>query len=365
MIAKLGLKTLIIAHQKDLLEQFKNSFLAFSNVGEMLDGSSSEPAYAKRKKRDASGRIYGYFQDYDNPEELDVCFLCWQTFASKYGPERIKAYRDTWGLVIVDEIHRAGSLKYASVVNRLNARHRMGLTGTVERADEHEKIVHDIVGPVTAVGKVEQITCAVTVIKTGAEIKFDIKEPLPFLHKRIYNAPGRMDIVLKYLQQDINDGFSNCVAFHRYSVAQLEDFTDTLKCMGIRAEAFYGTMNKNREDVLNSFRDGSIQVAVCNNSMLTGIDVPRWNAYYACFPSASVVFNEDNDLSGNVYQEFSRIRTPFRYEDGRKKKFGLIRDFVDNNGFCNGSFKKRLKAYRHQGFAVEFFEAPREKDHGF
>lgn len=362
LIAKLGLKTLITAHQKDLLDQFYNSFLAFSNITDLIGGSASEPQFARRKKRDASGRIVGYFQDYDNPEELDVCFLCWQTFGSKFGPERIKAHRDSWGLVIVDEVHRSGSLKYASIVNKINARHRLGLTGTVERTDEHEKVIHDIIGPVTAEGKVEQIPCGVTVIKTGAEIKFDITEPLPYLHKRIYKNEKRMELVTKYLQQDIADGMFICVAFHRYSVKQLEDYTDTLKCMGIQAEAFYGTMRKDRESVLDSFRSGEVQVAVCNNSMLTGIDIPRWNCYYSCFPNASVVFNENKDLSGNFYQEFSRIRTPFRYEDGRKKKFGIIRDFVDDNGFCFGSFKKRLKAYRHQGFPVEFFEAPKEKD---
>ena len=368
IMTKLGLKTLVTAHQDDILDQFYTSFLEFSNINDLLEGTAAQPGFATRKKRDATGRIIGYFKDYDNPEVLDVCFLCWQTFGSKYGAERIAKYKNAWGLLLVDEVHRSGSLKYAGIVNKINARHRLGLTGTVERSDEHEKVIHDVIGPVTAYGKVEQIPCMVTAIKTRQAITYDLSEPLPYLHKRIYKNQKRMDIVLKFLKKDVKEGLSICLAFHRYSVKQLEDFTDTLKCMGYRAEAFYGTMKRDRKEVLESFRDGSIQIAVCNNSMLTGIDIPRWNCFYACFPSASVVFNEQKELSGNFYQEFSRIRTPFRYEDGKKKKFGIIRDFVDDNGFCWGSYKKRLKAYRHQGFAVETLSAPlppKEERHVF
>ena len=92
LITKLGLKTLIVTHQKDLLEQYHNSLLKFTDIEQQRD-ALLEYHHGKvntRKKRDARGQICGYFQDYDNPEELDVCLLCWQTFASAaYGSERL------------------------------------------------------------------------------------------------------------------------------------------------------------------------------------------------------------------------------------------------------------------------------------
>jgi hypothetical protein len=86
--------------------------------------------------------------------------------------------------------------------------------------------------------------------------------------------------------------------------------------------------------------------------MLTGIDVPRWNVYYSAFPTSNIVFNEDGKLSGNFYQEFSRIRTPFTYEDGTVKTEGIIRDYVDNNSLCFGMYKKRYRAYTNQQFKI-------------
>jgi hypothetical protein len=93
--------------------------------------------------------------------------------------------------------------------------------------------------------------------------------------------------------------------------------------------------------------------------MLTGIDVPRWDTYYSAFPTSNIVFNEEGNLSGNFYQEFSRIRTPFTSEDGKVKKEGLIRDYVDNNSLCFGSYKKRYRAYTNQQFKLEVVKLDR------
>lgn len=351
LITQLRKKTLIVTHQQDLLQQFYNSFVTFSNVQQLWDQQSSLPK-APKHKRDATEKIVGFFSDYDNPEELDVCLLCWQTFASKHSVERLEKYRDHWGLLVVDEAHRMGGLKFASTMNKLNPRHRLGLTGTVERTDAHEKVVMDILGPVVAEGRVKQVPCEVVAIKTKIAVSFSMQEPFVKLFKRLYVKP-RIEIILKWLRQDVEDGRYICVAFHRYSVKQLNHFVQLLQAEGMKAEAFYGGMKKNREKVLNEFRDGTLQVAVCNSSMLTGIDVPRWNTYYCMFPSGNVVFNEAGQLSGNYYQEFSRVRTPFIDENGEMKKYGLIRDFVDDNGFCQGTFRKRMKAYVNQGFTVQ------------
>jgi len=361
LLTKLGYKTLIVAHQIDLLEQFYASFLAFTNAEEILDVSP------KQRKKDATGRIFGFFDAYDNPEQLDVCLLCWQTFASKaHGADRLREYGSTWGLVIVDECHKVGGTVYARTVNRLHARHRLGLTGTVERVDGREFLLKDIIGGVVAEGRVATIPCKVVVTHTAIPIKYSFSEPFPYLFKRLFKAKGRMDIVLNDLQKDVDDGRYICFAFHRYSIQQLCEWTKTLQLLGIKAEAFYGSC-RDREGVLTRARTGETQVLVCNSQMLTGIDIPRWNTYYSAFPTANIVFNDDGKLSGNFYQEFSRIRTPYTYENGKEKTEGIIRDYVDNNSMCFGSYKKRYRAYKNQDFNIEIIKlqpppAPTELD---
>jgi superfamily II DNA or RNA helicase len=511
LMTKVGCKTVIIAHQKDLLEQYYKSFTDFTNVKDVQSIKKGQ------HKTDATGRVYGYFDDYYNPEELDVCLLCWQTFASKYGDARIEAFCKTWGTVIVDECHpyntpvlidydkymsigevyenpsithvlsynldtkqierkkiverrcheserarvsvrvrgerglavisptdnhkyyvsgkgyvqakdlcsgdklitlestseleveavtdadipkdkrvynlevennhnyfvmahrmteegrikrtttpilvsnchKLGGICYAKVINRLHSRHRMGLTGTVERVDGREFLLKDIIGPVVARGKVKTIPCEVEIVHTGVPIKYTFAEPLVRLYKRIYRAEGRMDIVLKYIYKDVQAGRYICFAFHRQSVADLVEWTEKLQNLGFKAEAFYGSC-KDRKGVLKRARSGETQILVCNSQMLTGIDVPRWDAYYSAFPTSNVVFTDDN-LSGNFYQEFSRIRTPFTYEDGRVKKCGIIRDFVDTHSFCYGSYRKRYKAYENQGFNINVIKLKEKK----
>ncbi len=344
ILTKLKKKTLIITHQVDLLEQFYKSLEKFTNVTDI--------AQPPKRSRDATGRIVGYFQDYDNPEELDVCLLCWQTLASKqYGNERILKYKNTWGLLIIDECHRLGGLQYARIVNRLAAKHRLGLTGTVERSDGREFLLHAIIGPVVAEGRVATIDCQVHITHTNCLINYSFTDPLPYLYKRIYNDKVRMQIILDDLLLDVKNGRYICFAFHRCSTKQLNHWTESLKCLGISAEAFYGAC-RDREGVLQRARSGETQVLVCNSQMLTGIDVPRWNTYYSAFPSGNVVFNSVGLLSGSFYQEFSRIRTPFTYEDGQKKSAGIIRDYVDNNKFCFATYRKRYKAYKNQQFSI-------------
>lgn len=347
VITKLKKKTLIVAHQVDLLKQFYASFSAFTNLSEVVQVDK------KQKKRDATGRVIGFFHHYDNPEELDVCLLCWQTFASKaHGAERIRKYGKTWGTVIVDECHKVGGTCYARTVNRLAARYRLGLTGTVERVDGREFLLKDIIGDVVAEGKVATIPCKVVITHTGIPIKYSFGEPRPWLYKRLYNATDRMDIILEDLSRDADAGRYICFAFHRCSVQQLCAWTKKLQLLGYDAESFYGTCN-DREGVLRRARSGETQILVCNSQMLTGIDVPRWDTFYSAFPTSNVVFNDDGQLSGNYYQEFSRIRTPFQYEDGRVKKEGIIRDYVDINSACYASYKKRYRAYTNQKFSIE------------
>lgn len=361
LITKLGLKTLIVTHQKDLLEQYHQSLLAFTDVDEkreeyreankFIHFPNGQVKNRNQRNRDARGQICGYFQDYDNPEELDICLLCWQTFASVYGDERILKYKNTWGFNIIDEVHRGNSNVYAKVINNLAPRYRLGLTGTVERSDHREFIVRDIIGPVVAEGRTETIPCTVTIIPTDVDIKYKFPEPLPWLHKRIYKAKGRMETVLQWLMKDVEAGYFICFAFHSGSTPQLLQWREHLRLHDIKAEAFWGKC-PNRDAVLGMARRGEISVLICNRSMLTGIDIPRWNCFYNAFPTSNVVFDEENRLSGNYYQEFSRIRTPFTYEDGKVKSEAIIRDFIDRNGYCYGSLKKRKSAYDNQKFKI-------------
>ena len=49
-------------------------------------------------------------------------------------------FKNHWGLIIFDEIHKMGATEFSKVVSMFPARYRLGLSGTVERADKRENV---------------------------------------------------------------------------------------------------------------------------------------------------------------------------------------------------------------------------------
>jgi hypothetical protein len=234
----------------------------------------------------------------------------------------------------------------------------------VERKDGLEFITKEVLGPVTAQGRVKQVPCKVEVYQTGYKIPSNPSEALAKVLKKYYAWEDRTQRIIDMIVEDAAKGYYICVAFHPSSNEQLVEFTDRLNWALVgtdkKAESFYGK-SRNREALMQRAIDGETHILVCNSQMLTGIDIPRWNMFYNIFPESNVVFNDDGDLSGNYYQKFSRIRTPFDYENGTKKAYGIIKDILDDGSFGRGTFKYRLDAYKHQGFQVDFFKWPSTK----
>jgi len=85
IMLKLGLKTLVLAHQQDLLDQFYRTLEEFTDITEYDDGVTY-----------LSSKNWGDIKKYD------VCLSTWQLF-NKSGKNAMRRYRDAFGLVIVDE----------------------------------------------------------------------------------------------------------------------------------------------------------------------------------------------------------------------------------------------------------------------
>jgi superfamily II DNA or RNA helicase len=125
LVVDLGYKTLILAHQDDLLDQFLTTFRGDADNKPMTNVKDIE----KFQRRKLIGKCKT-LADYNN---YDVCLATYQQFLGKHGAKRLKHVKNLFPVIIVDEAHRGGATGYSSVLNNLNCRHRFGLTSTALR----------------------------------------------------------------------------------------------------------------------------------------------------------------------------------------------------------------------------------------
>jgi superfamily II DNA or RNA helicase len=314
IVQKLKQKTLIIANQRELLVQWKKEF---SNVVTNCGTVATE-----------KHPVVGIMKKWSDIDKYDIVLSTWQIW--NRNPKKIHKYRNSFGLIFVDEIHRCNADCPKNVISQFNCRYKGGVTATVERKDGRQYYMDFIVGPVTASVETEQMKCKVCQVKTGLPIQMCM---WTYYINRLCKSPERNKMIIKLAYRLSKQGRYIVIGSDRTN--HIKMLTRRLKKIGVKAAAFYSGC-KDRNDILDRAKQGKIQVFVANRSMLTGINVPIWD----CFMNVLPINNEPT-----YYQQFSRIRTPMK-----GKPMPIIYDFVDDNGVSIGLFQKRCKQYKSEGF---------------
>ena len=328
-----GLKTLFLCHQDDLSKQAIKTFYDMTNVKELEE----EKGYP----------IIGIVEDLTDLDKYDICFMTYQKLISKKNFKLLKEkYKDSFGMVLVDEVHKAAAEKYSSVINNFNSYFRLGWSGTIERKDELHIVNEFVLGPVIASGETAQVPCTVHVVRTNITLPFHPRpgvkrDKMFFIKLFAYLAENqdRNTLITDYIASFANAGHSSVALTNR--VAQADLIVSRLVKLGIAAEAFHAKKFKNKkakEECLNRCRSGETKVLVAYRTMMLGIDVPRWTAVFNLSPIAN---------APNVFQEVCRVRTPF---PGKVR--GYIVDFVDNNMITINCYRARRKEYIKQNFEI-------------
>jgi len=317
LICQTNLKTLILVNQEDLARQFEARFRSATNVGKL--------------EREHGRRIIGYATKWSEFKEYDVVIATWQKF--HVNRKKLLKYRDTFGLVVVDEVHRFASECSPSIVDNFNAKYRIGMTATPERKDQRDVIIKNIVGPVTVRGKTKQVPLFIRIVNTKFCPKFG--RWTTYVSK-IMKSKTRNNISLDLIEKDVKAGRHVLVVVTR--VKHMEDLKAELLKRGIKTDIFRGGIanKKLRQQVIEDASSGKILVTIANRQLLTGIDVPLWDSMHILIPSAN---------PPNHYQEFSRVRTPLP-----GKMFAIVYEYLDAHGASNGCYRKRHSLYINKEF---------------
>ena len=305
---KAGLKTLILTHQEDLLDQFMRTFRQFTNLGDLENDGSRPVILARTRQEILEGNA-------------DVILATYQKFLSLRGKDDLDALAERFGCVIVDEVHRGNAHGYASVLSRLRPSRFYGCTGTVERKDGLEYIVDYIIGPVVVRVDAEEMVPRVTVHKSAMKRKPRATQWTAIIRGLCRDEDRNMQLV-RNIVRDVKAGHSVLVpvTFRWYAEALVEEINrnwmETSEAQYPIAECFYRYPSEEMKTaVLDRARSGETRVIVAIRQMLLGINCPPWSMLYEIVPANNRPVME---------QESKRICTPHP-----GKKHPRIRLIVD------------------------------------
>lgn len=324
LACKLGYKTLILAHQVDLLDQFFDTFAKFTDMPSQAFGKELRVAIARK------GNIVEHVK-----AGADIVLSTYQTFITKKGKKRLRQVTNSFGLVIVDESHLVGANCFSQVVSRLNPFLRLGLTATPDRKDGRDILAKYALGEVVSVVETPQLTGTATMIHTGTSVK-DWTNWSTMIN-RLASNNRRNKIIISYAVKDFENGHNLILVTERRK--QCETLVKAFRDLNIKAEILYGNID-NRKDLIDRIREGKVPITVATRKIVRfGLNIPPWSAYYCLSPTNN---------PPNFYQEMSRIRTPYI-----SKKEIIVRYFVDSFSAAYSCARTCEKVLIEQDFEIK------------
>ena len=338
-VAKLGLKTLWVAHTNDLVQQAMDR--AKANFG--LDCSKYGTITAGKAKIG------------------DITFATAQTLCNLDLP----LYKNEFDVIIIDECHHIykgdNSLAmYYKILNNLSARYRFGLTATPKRADGLEKCMFALLGDIVHTipkEEVKKFTCPVKVVKKetgytpnldlilagdGTIIYSDLINDLTNNEKRNeFIAEDIYSIVQKMHNARIlilSDRVEHLTRLRKKLCEKLPTFENKIK--QLMALSNSKKAREERRQVLKDLNDGNINIVLATYQLAReGLDIPNLNYLVMASPVKDPI---------TVEQSVGRV--------GRKangKEYGICIDYTDNNfGMLAGFSKKRNSVYKRLEYEI-------------
>jgi hypothetical protein len=341
-------RTFITGSQKRFLIQFGMRFGELTNLREIAGRNNRWPVVLIDPQGWKDGRKYGVLVLKKWGPEVDRADVVLSTYQqlldTEKGRERFKRYvRDKFGKVGVDETHQAAAPMLSRVVNRTNARYKLGLTATLKRKDNLHPVVSAILGRTAAIGKVTSTLPTIELWETGVVAHRNYKH-WAHMEKFLTSHPERNRMIVRQVFKDLRASDKHYILIPVTRVAQNHELVKM-----INAQAEFNRANKGENwprelavsyrggqdinAILNRVNAGQIRVVVATMSMVKyGIDVQRWtHVYIGATPTSN---------APNVYQALNRVCTP--YSDRLRKELGekpkpvvrIMLDEVPASVFC-------------------------------
>lgn len=248
----------------------------------------------------------------------------------------LSAWRDRFGLVILDEAHHCPAETFKGVVQEFAARYRIGLSATPTRKDRLHPILFDVMGPI------RHVVTPRTLLKSGSIARVEVIQV-----ETGFRGRWRRDYA-SLLNRVVRDGRRNAVIIeavlkHRGQrslvlterVAHAHLLAKILVGRGLKVAALTGEMaREDREEVVRRFSSGDLEVMVSTTALVgEGFDLPALDAVFVTVPHAN---------PAKTTQILGRALRPCE-----GKVTGRVIDFVDSGvPLLRHQAERRMRVYR-------------------
>ena len=337
MIAKRKVNTLILVHNKALLEQWKERLETFLKIDETIE--EPETKQGRKKKSSAIGCLYAGKNTLHGIIDIALIQSC-------LSDGEAKPFVKDYGMVIVDECHHVSSVSFEQVLRQVTATHVYGLTATPIRKDGHQPIIFMQCGKIRfasdAKNQMENQSFKRLLIPrftTFRNITSDSKTYVQ-ITQDLSEDKVRNEFIIADVKTAIQNGRTPLVlttrtAHVRVLAQMLIPFADhVIQLVGADSTKEKRLALQKLQSIPTS---ESLVIVATGKYVGEGFDYPRLDTLFLIMPIA---------WRGNVEQYAGRLHREYA-----GKTEVCIYDYVDIHvPLCDSMYRKRLKGYSKAGY---------------
>jgi len=308
LCCQMGLKTLFVVHQSELLDNFMKSFLRDTNLKELQFDTGKELVKIIESKKDL-----------EDPS-IQVAMITYQKFIREGASQDItKFLKGKFGFVIIDEAHQAGAIAYAKFLSQLDCKYRLGISATPMRKDSLNYVLLNLIGPVTVKSNAVGMIPKVEIVETA--ISYDNSNVFAHFVKNMTECKERNELLVNEVFEDLKE--HKCILIPVDTVKHMNCLVNMInkRAGDDIALAFY-SRTMNRANIIKDIDAGKYRVVVAIKSMIKqGIDLKLPTMIYIQILMSA----KDNKVGAPMfYQMGNRVCTPYT-----GKRQPIIKIFFD------------------------------------
>lgn len=337
MLARRKVNTLILVHNKALLEQWKERLETFLKIDETIE----EPAAKRGRKKNSSviGCLYAGKNTLHGIIDIALIQSC-------LSDGEAKPFVKDYGMVIVDECHHVSSVSFEQVLRQVTSTYIYGLTATPIRKDGHQPIIFMQCGKIRftadAKSQMENQTFKRLLIPRFTSFRNITSDNKTYIQitQDLSEDKVRNEFVAEDIKDAIKEGrtplvLTTRIAHVRVLAQMLFPFVDhVIQLVGADSAKEKRLALQNLQSISAS---ESLVIVATGKYVGEGFDYPRLDTLFLTMPIA---------WKGNVEQYAGRLHREYA-----GKNEVCIYDYVDVHvPLCDSMYRKRLKGYLRAGY---------------
>ncbi|HVC86623.1 MAG TPA: DEAD/DEAH box helicase family protein [Gaiellaceae bacterium] len=324
LIAERKLPTLVLAHSKPLLEQWR------AQLATLLNLSSKQIGQKGGGRRKLTGIVdLAMIQSLKAIDDLDAFF-------------------GDYGLIVIDECHHLPAFSFEAAVRHAPARHFLGLTATPYRRDGLQEIVTMQCGPIrhriaSSESPAGEISLSLIVRETGLAFADAAEQPIHEVFRLLVEDEQRTTLVCDDVRAALAGG-RRCLVLSQWK-QHCHALAERLQDRGVSPLVLEGGLGKRARAALlaqieNTPADEPLVVIATGQYLGEGFDCPQLDTLFLAFPIS---------FKGRLVQYTGRL---MRAHDGKATIH--VYDYADLRvPVLRAMHARRLTTYKTLGFARE------------